>query len=359
MPPTVIRRTAATVAVAVLAALTPTHTHAATPVTSTVTFNDSKGGTDPNGQHARDRIRLQQENAFDRAVPGSTVVMAVWAWQLGPTTDAAVRAVRRGVNVEVILNGGRSEHPEALRLKKLIGPRLHICRSGGCLGSTGTMHAKFLIASDVGDGRGTLVQVTSSNPMFGQLDSYNDLVEIRGSQTMYDNLHRITRDMRSGAGQSNYANGPGHFTADGFEVWVGSHAKRGPDPLARILAPLPVGPRCISRVMNSRIDSSRPKFHAQLQRLHKSGCGSRILTRVTDQTTVSNLAGIPRRRGEPHNHMKTLLVRDANGRHTIVFGSSNGTGDPFRNTEIIVRAVDPPFTGRYFWWNDVLWSRAG
>ena len=174
-------------------------------------FNNPKGSV-----AAKYRLQLRVEKAIRNAVPGSKVLIATYLMDLRGPVDALIAARKRGVSVQVVLDGGIDNGPSRRLVRALNadngrgglewGPDRSFAMqcAGSCRGGAPNqaMHAKFYAFSHTGTAH-DVVMVSSANLNKGGATlGYNDLYTMRGVPAtfgLYERVHaQMARDRVAG-----------------------------------------------------------------------------------------------------------------------------------------------------------------
>ena len=172
-----------------------------------------KAGTvfnNPRGSRKKKRAIITQiDRAIDGSAKGSTIRMAMYLFDLSSTADRLIRAHRRGVHVQILLDDGEDSKQykkvrRALGNNKSKGSYIFRCKRG-CMSSVRSVqHAKFYLFTRVGDAQRVSL-VSSANPYTGNTGrSWNDLHTIIGNKTIWDSLNRYFTDMLRDKTNYNY-----------------------------------------------------------------------------------------------------------------------------------------------------------
>ena len=174
-------------------------------------FNNPKGS-----KAAKFRLQMRVEKAIRNTPRGSKILIATYLLDRKASVRALVGARRRGVAVQVVMDGGINTGPSRT-LKRVLnrdngsgGRRwgrdnsfARQCR-GSCRGGAPNqaMHAKFYAFSRTGSAR-NVVMVSSANlNRGGAVLGYNDLFTMRGvprTFNLYEQVHReMARDRVDG-----------------------------------------------------------------------------------------------------------------------------------------------------------------
>ncbi|KRF13989.1 hypothetical protein ASG90_14415 [Nocardioides sp. Soil797] len=163
------------------------------------------------------RLENQVIAAINHAKPKTTIKMVMFSFDRTQVSDALIRAKRRKVRVQVILNG--HEFPRAQRdLKRVLGPRTKVvkkrnkkgkviskkrvhrknffyqCKSS-CRGDGDVQHSKFILFEKAGAAKKVVMLGSLNMKMNGVKNQFNDLLTINDSPKMYDKLRDIFREM--------------------------------------------------------------------------------------------------------------------------------------------------------------------
>lgn len=174
-------------------------------------FNNPKGS-----QADQFRLQLHVEDAIRHTQKGATILISTYLLDRVASVDALIAARKRGVKVQVVLDGGIKNGPTS-RLKRVLnrdngkkklrwGPDGSFAKSckGSCRGGgeNQAMHAKFYAFSKTGTAK-NVVMVSSANlNKGGALLGYNDLftmTEVPATYAMYKLVHQeMARDKVDG-----------------------------------------------------------------------------------------------------------------------------------------------------------------
>jgi phosphatidylserine/phosphatidylglycerophosphate/cardiolipin synthase-like enzyme len=174
-------------------------------------FNNPKGSL-----AAKYRLQLRVEKAIRNAVPGSKIRIATYLLDRKASSDALINARKRGVSVQVVMDG-RIDTPPSRNLQRVLnadngkaglkwGPdqSFAVQCAGSCRGGAPNqaMHAKFFAFSRTGTAN-NVVMVSSANlNKGGALLGYNDLfttVGVPSTFALYERVHaEMARDQADG-----------------------------------------------------------------------------------------------------------------------------------------------------------------
>lgn len=145
----------------------------------------------PKGTKAAQLAIITQINAgIDAALPGSTIRMAQYLFDLDSTANKLVAAFRRGVDVQVLVDDG-TKTPQISLLRAALGSDklrpsyVATCRHSCMSDGASVMHAKFYLFSQAGSAK-LVSMVSSANPYTGNtFKSWNDIHTIVGDRKIY------------------------------------------------------------------------------------------------------------------------------------------------------------------------------
>lgn len=268
----------------------------AAPKAGTV-FNNSKGT-----KAAQLAIITQINTGIDAALPGSTIRMAQYLFDLDSTANKLVAAFRRGVHVQVLVDDGEQTPQITLLRAKLGRDKLkpsfvatcrHSCMSDGA----SVMHAKFYLFSQAGSAK-LVSMVSSANPYTGNtFKSWNDIHTIVGDQKIYASLDRYFTDMLLDQTNLNYYR---TTTSGKYKLYL---FPRGEQPGVNTVALLDVlgHVRCYGaapgysrtrvRIAQWGWTSARLDLARKLWELHNRGCKVQVIynSGVTSRSVTAAL----------------------------------------------------------------------
>jgi phosphatidylserine/phosphatidylglycerophosphate/cardiolipin synthase-like enzyme len=319
----------------------------------------------PFGNHsARARILVHVLQAVDHAPKGSTIRFAVYSFDRRSFANALVRAHRRGVNVQMVLNDNWTSQPTK-RLRKVLGhnPKkksfVVICVRS-CRGGYGNQHMKIYLFTKSGKATHVIMTGSANLTTFGAVNQWNDLYTILRAPKMFKLytgiFFQLKRDKRvkhpfvsatTGRYQSSFYPHP--------------HTTRKNDPLMRRLEKIRchavghTGKRGHSKI---RIEvygwqNSRGKYLAhKVASMRRRGCNIKVILSDGGGVVASRLkkAHIPVRSADydynkngslekfTHEKMMTLSgTYGGKGAHTVWTGSENWSNLASHNDEVTLR----------------------
>ena len=194
------------------------------PVTAATSFTPRPGPTwnNPRGDYAARNVNMWKvRNTIDSVPRGGVIRIAVYSYNRRDVGDALIRACRRHVSVQLVLNDN-AIGAEAHRMMRYLGgdtrprykdrchPRRYgpkrkpypvpsffkVCQGACRLGSErSNQHSKFYLFSATGNGK-PVVMFGSNNLMsFAANVHWNDLYTVLGNQRMFDDFSTIFAQM--------------------------------------------------------------------------------------------------------------------------------------------------------------------
>jgi hypothetical protein len=294
---------------------------------------------DPPAHGGRDyAIHAEWVRLIDGAPAGAVLDMSTYAINYPKVTDALIRAKNRGVQVRFVYNGRQTVEGESARLRTALGRGFVHCdqlhpsgayRMESCVGtrSNGFVHTKLLLVSQSGTLR-NVVNVSSSNPTYGQAKQWNDAVTTAGDPELYAQFRRVFDDMAAQRKNDDYATSAnGHLAsaASLAEAWIspkadsngGTSEQASTDLVVQTLRPLRGGAGCRIRMEQRHFDSSRDVIAKEFARLRDDGgCSVQLLYGQSDSTALGKLhtAGVTTRLSDsPRTHTKFYIVEGTYG----------------------------------------------
>ena len=364
------------------------------------TYNPKPGlrFNEPYGRKGKKAVAIRRHilRSIDSTRKGDVIQMAAWNVRGRSWSKALIRAHKRGVAVQVIMdkvNWSRQHpNPEAAAVAKALRGRenrpvqswLRKC-AGSCRGARGIPHSKFYLFSRVNDRRYVTMFGSNNATDVAAKDQWNDLYTWVNNQRIYTTFQRIFNEMSrdrnvKGRGFVRARFSPSQMVD--FYPYKGAVPKRIPDPdmyrLNRIKCTGATGGagfkgRTKIRIMQTAIHGERGKRLARkLVRLKKAGCDIRvvyalmggkvhqILTRARVQKL--QLAYDRDRNGvyDIYIHMKSLAISgNYEGRtnaRVVYNGSANWSQVPLASDEVVGEFRDIAMTKAYIDWTDFLYK---
>ena len=338
------------------------------------TFNDPSGSPS-----AQNRIIAYLNDMIDQTPAGQTIRITQYNLTCGSTVDKIIRAHKRGVNVQIVVNDrvlGNDVSKRGLyqRLRKLLGtntskPSFFVACKRGCRGK-GALHTKFVTITKVKTSAGpraNLIFTASGNITCGWATGrqYNDQFAIVGRPDLSRSFNAIfaqlAADKRVRAPFRTYRSGP-------YKAWFFPRpgANRFNDPVFRALKSVKCrgakntpGGRTIVKVKMFTWNGNRGLTLArELYKLDQKGCrvevilgapGAGVVREVRRPGRNGGIAVWDSRRDRNFDgeldlftHMKMLSIKGRMGNNrkakTVYTGSANWTQDAYtRGDEMVIR----------------------
>lgn len=156
---------------------------------------------DTGGFKARYRIRIHTDKTINSVPRGGQIRVAQYAINFRTSTKALIRAHRRGVSVQVLVDD-RHNYAAHRRLRRALGTDrskrsfIYVCQNGCRIGAGGALHSKFLTFSRAGAKR-DIVMVSSANLTGpGATWGWNDNVTWSGDSDWYRTFTSLFDQMK-------------------------------------------------------------------------------------------------------------------------------------------------------------------
>jgi len=181
-------------AATLLAVLSPSPASAYTPQDGAI-FNNPWGKFP-----AKERLLTKIASTIDAAQPGSTIRIAAYSNDRKDITDALIAAHRRGVHVQVLLNGNWTSR-QTTRMQRVLGKNvdkrhfLRICQRS-CRGKTGNLHSKFFLFTDIGTAQNVVMFGSVNLTGFGARTQWNDLFTATDRKVLHNRLRDVFASMK-------------------------------------------------------------------------------------------------------------------------------------------------------------------
>jgi phosphatidylserine/phosphatidylglycerophosphate/cardiolipin synthase-like enzyme len=185
---------AAFVAAVLLLVLTPAAALAFTPANGP-RFNNPWGKFP-----AKERLLTKIERTIESTPRGAVIRIAAYSNDRKDITTALIRAHRRGVDVQVLLNDNWTSY-QTKRLRKAIGKNrskrsfVHVC-DRACRGGRGNLHSKFYLFSKAGKAKHIVMFGAVNLTGYGAKTQWNDLYTTKGRRAMHGFLTDVFREMK-------------------------------------------------------------------------------------------------------------------------------------------------------------------
>jgi len=366
--------------------------------TSGVAFNEPRGGP-----KARTKLVRRVIAGIRNARKGSTIRFAMYSFDRRDVANALLKAHRRGVNVQLVVNDNWTSY-QTVRLRRALGtkPRkksFYVICNGSCRGGKGNLHMKVYAFSETG--AASKVIMTGSANLTNRAVSlqWNDQVTLLNQPGLYDAFVKVFRELKFDKRVS-----PRRLTYDGGDSFDALFY-REVDPNSTInsaLQPRFPGPAddpvmkrlrridCAAekgfglkgktkiRIMMYGWNKNRGIYLAErIAELKREGCNIGIITSVAGGKVVQILkrAKIPLKSADYdyqtnliteeevvnfYSHLKVLTVNGTYGGEsvrTVWTGSENWSGTSFLNDELIIHMTSDKVYAKYLERYRKLWNR--
>ena len=337
------------------------------------------------------RLEAQVLGAIRHAKKGSMIRISLFSFDRYPVADALIKAHRRGVDVQVLMNN--HEVPGAQKkLRSVIGANrskrsyIYQC-TNGCRSSGENNHDKYFLFSHTGIAKNVVMTGSVNMKMNGAKNQFNDLWTRNNVPKIYQAFDALHEQMeRDKVARPNYWV---QNIGKNFQLQALPFHGNGPnhDPIDTILDPV----RCKGatggtgnqgrtriRVNMHAWDGDRGTYLARrLRKLYALGCDVRLQygyagKRVRAELGVRTPRGyVPVRSSgmdtnldgeiDLYSHMKLLVISGNYGNDTskrvVVTGSSNYQDSGLRGDELLFRMYDQgKATKQYFAHFDWMWN---
>ncbi|TDD67264.1 phosphatidylserine/phosphatidylglycerophosphate/cardiolipin synthase family protein [Jiangella aurantiaca] len=281
-------------------------------------------------------------------------------------------AHRRGVDVQVVLDGWQVTNPAVTALRAELGTDqarrswLHVCtglspegNTAACIGTKG-QHNKFYLFSETG-GREHVVLQSSAN--FTDLNSttyWNNAMTIAGNAELYEAYGAYFGDLAAERRTDDYDRTVTTTMRTGT-VAASFFPRADGDPITELLDGVSCGPQTVLRVGMSEWDAYRIAIAERLAELAGQGCEVAIVHGLMDDEVRAVLAAAPAialRELDDANvlpgriHSKYVLIEGGNAtdrsERWVVTGSPNFNHTSLRrNDETMLRTDIASVYARY------------
>ena len=159
------------------------------------TFNSPIGGS--GAQYRIEKVLL---GAINHAKPGSTIRIAVFSFDRRRVARALVEAKKRGVKVQVLLNGHQWTRAMRVLRDGLGGKRwnssfMYVC-DRGCRARYGFVHTKMYLFSKTGQATNTVMTGSVNVTNNAAIHQWNDLFVKNNAPRVYAAFDEVFRQMR-------------------------------------------------------------------------------------------------------------------------------------------------------------------
>ena len=158
-------------------------------------FNDPWGGT-----AAKNRLLSKLTNAVNHTPKGATIRIAAYSNDRKDVTDALIKAHRRGVHVQMLLNDNWTSY-QTKRLQRVLGTDvgkqhfLRICKAS-CRGKRGNLHSKFYLFTKTGTAENVVMFGSVNLTGYGAKTQWNDLYSTKNRKALHGFLRDVFDQMK-------------------------------------------------------------------------------------------------------------------------------------------------------------------
>lgn len=286
-----------------------------TPVQTKAVFNDPVSG-DPAA------IMAELCSLIKQAPAGSQIRIAhfVVSGTVGDDfADVIIDAQRRGVDIQMVLDGWQDDKPPAQRILQALGTDknqpswLHVCsnvspegNTSSCLGTKGN-HNKFALFGETGGKRNVVMQSSSNLTDVNSRTYWNNAVVLDGNDRLFETYGRYFTELAAES-RTEATLGRIHTDMPGGPVEVYFSPVPEGDPVLDQLAGLTCGSSTRIGVAMSEMDDTRVDIVDRLVALSREGCDVRIVHGTIGTEGATRLAA------EPSIEVRTLNDSELPGR---------------------------------------------
>lgn len=340
-------------------------------------FNNPKGS-----KTKRYRIITAFNKAVDSVPAGGQIRMAMYLFDIKSVANSLIKADKRGVSVQIIIDGEES-NKWIRKVKRALGKnkksRSFVATCGhSCLSnSQSVIHAKFYTFSVAGQRKYVSI-LSSANPYTGNTSlSWNNAHAIVGDKIIFDSLNQYFTDMLRDKPNRKYWRST---TSGKYTIWMYPQTPKKENDIVWMKALNQVkcktskgygtsDGRTLIRLANWGWSSQRIDIAKKLVELKGKGCNVQVMInrgRITKPVMKALLkktkhGKIPIydawRDGDNDGfaslyvHHKMMTINGRMGKQDVRItwtGSQNFTGPgTYTNTDIVLRIIDSKVTKAY------------
>jgi len=249
-------------------------------------FNNPWGGRSARTQLVRTFI-----NAVDHAHPGSTIRIAAYSNDRKDIADALIRAHRRGVRVQMLLNDNWTSH-QTKRIQRALGKDvnkssfLRICYRS-CRGKRGNLHSKFYLFSHTGTASSTTMMGSANLTTNGVAIQWNDMYTVNDNLPMYDTYSSVFNQMKRDKPMAHPFRAPSVRGAYNMNFYPRYGTTKNDDPIMKRLNKVRcsgasgstgIGDKTMIRIAMYGWNGTRGRYLAdKVSQLSRRGCDIRVI----------------------------------------------------------------------------------
>lgn len=340
-------------------------------------FNNPKGN-----KAKRYRIIKAFNKAVDSVPAGGQIRMAMYLFDIKSVANSLIKADKRGVSVQIIIDGEES-NKWIRKVKRALGKNkksrsfVATCKHSCLSNSQAVIHAKFYTFSVAGQRKYVSI-ISSANPYTGNTSlSWNNAHAIVGDKIIFDSLNQYFTDMLRDKPNRKYWRST---TSGKYTIWMYPQTPKKENDIVWMNALNQVkcktskgygtkDGRTMIRLANWGWSSQRIDIAKKLVELKGKGCNVQVMInrgRITKPVMQALLKKTKYgktpiydawRDGDNdgfaslyvHHKMMTINGRMGNKDVKITWtGSQNFTGPgTYTNTDIVLRIIDSKVTKAY------------
>ncbi len=354
---------------------------------------------EPYGRKGTQAVNIRRHvlRSIDSTRKGDVIKMAAWNLRGRSWSNALIRAHKRGVAVQVIIDrvnwSAAHPNPEAAALAKVLKGKekkravqswLRKC-AGSCRGRRGIPHSKFFLFDRVADRRYVTMFGSNNATDVAAKDQWNDLYTFVDNKNVYDTFVGIFEEMKRDKNVKNQGFRRAKFsptTTIEFYPYRGAIPTKVGDPdMARLNKIACTGAtggagfngRTKIRIMQTAIHGPRGIALAKkLVQLKKAGCdirvvyalmGNNVHKMLTNAKVQKLQLAYDRDRNGVYDiyiHLKSLAISGVyegkTNARVVYNGSANWSAVPLASDEVVGEFRDTAMTNAYINWTDFLYK---
>ena len=325
---------------------------------------------DPLGTHRQQYTVIRSVNRrIDHTPGGATIRLAAFSFAMPSTSQALLRAYRRGVVVKMVVDQRSARWGSVRRLRSVLGSNVRhrsfvrVCHES-CRGAAGKQHAKFVTISRTEHTRRVVLVGSMNFTDLAAAGQWQDLYSVSGSEPLFRSMRELFRSMVLDRPQPPLdlpQAGPG------FRLSTSPVARAGTDPLVSRLRRVHCdgaadgtgrgGHTVLAVSMHAWNGPRGVDLARRVAALAKDGCRVRVVagigfgrrvTSILEQARVRYLA-TGHTAGATHEKLMVLSGHFGRDRSASLVwtGSHNWTDRSLRNDEVTLRLQGPRHVAAY------------
>jgi phosphatidylserine/phosphatidylglycerophosphate/cardiolipin synthase-like enzyme len=348
-------------------------------------FNVPIGGRD-----AQMRIEKVVTGAIRHAKKGSTIRIALFSFDRRNMADELIKAHRRGVNVQVLLND--HQITRAMRMmRRALGSNIkkrswmRQCDSG-CRSRGEFLHSKMYLFEHTGRAKDVTMVGSVNLTTNALIHQWNDVYVVNNHGKTYDKFRKVFNEMKRDKPVRKPYDVYNINRRYQLQVLPFMNPKKSNDPMMRILNKVKckgatgksgINGRTMIRVDMHRWANGRGGYLAdKIVNLWAAGCNVKVMHGSADDTVRSRITRSTKRGRVPirsngfddsgdgmidrYTHHKYLIISGHYGKNTsenrIYTGSSNWALRGLSGDELIFRVRGPRAVNQYRKNFDYIWN---